>query len=141
MLAFLIWRKVLFSGTIKNAPRSNKLCRRVGNTAIGRDTWYASWVLFLNEKSIHSHLGCTAFVNSAYPENWALLYEVLSMLATKKDGCSQGNCTSLSTLNKKLLSTFNFVPKINYLSLKIPISHTFIMQSFCVRQNCIFKIS
>ena len=31
-------------------------------------------------------LACTAFVNSAYPENWALLYEPLSMLATKKTG-------------------------------------------------------
>ena len=48
------------------------------------------------------------------------------MLAAKKNGCSQGICTSLSTLNHKFLSTFTFVPKINdFLSKIPPISHTF----------------
>ena len=58
-------------------------------------------------------LDCTPFANSAYPENWALPYEALSMLAKKKNECFQGNCTSLSTLNKKFSSTFSFVPKMN----------------------------
>ena len=65
-------------------------------------------------------LGCTAFGNLAYPENRPLLYEALSMLATKKNGCSHGNCTSLSTLNKKFLSTFNIVPEMNEFLSKIP---------------------
>ena len=30
-----------------------------------------------------------------YPDNWTLLYEALSMLATKKNACSRGKCTSL----------------------------------------------
>ena len=58
-------------------------------------------------------IGCTTFENSAYPENWPLLYKALSMLATKKNERSQGNCTSLSILNKKFLNTFNCVPKTN----------------------------
>ena len=63
------------------------------------------------------------FGNSAYPENWVLFYEALSLLATKKNGCSQGNFTSLSTFNKMFLSTFNFIPKINgFLSKISPIS-------------------
>ena len=66
------------------------------------------WLVFLNLTP-----GRTAFANSAYPENWALFYKALSMLAIKKNGCFQGNCTSLSTLNKNFRSTFNFVPKIN----------------------------
>ena len=64
------------------------------------------------------------FGNSAYPENWVLFYEALSLLATKKNGCSQGNFTSLSTFNKMFLSTFNFIPKINgFLSKISPIFH------------------
>ena len=71
-------------------------------------------------------LGCTAFANSAYPENWALFHEAQNVLATKKNGCSQGNCTSLSALNKKFLGTFKFVSKINEFSSKIPpIPHNF----------------
>ena len=34
-------------------------------------------------------LGCTVFAKSTYTENWALLYEALSMLTTKKKWCSQ----------------------------------------------------
>ena len=80
------------------------------------------WLLFLNLT-----LGCTDFANSADPENRTLLCEALSMLATKKNECSQRNCTSLSTLNKTFLSTFNFAPKINEFLSKIPpISHTFV---------------
>ena len=30
-----------------------------------------------------------------YPDNWTLLYEALSMLATKKNACSREKCTSL----------------------------------------------
>ena len=43
-------------------------------------------------------------------ENWALLYEILSMLATKKNACSQGKRTFFSTLKKKFLSTFQSLP-------------------------------
>ena len=72
-------------------------------------------------------LGCTAFANSACCKNWASLYEALSILPTKKNGCSQGNCTSLSTLNKKILSTFNFVPKLNgFLPKILPVPHNFV---------------
>ena len=80
------------------------------------------WLFFLNLT-----LACTAFVNSTYPENWALLYKALIMLATEKNECCQGNCTSLQTLNKKFLSTFNFVPKVNeFLSKLSPIKHSFV---------------
>ena len=34
-------------------------------------------------------LGCTAFAKSTYHGNWALLYEALSMLTTKKKWCCQ----------------------------------------------------
>ena len=57
-------------------------------------------------------LHCFCKVSLAYPENKALLDEALSMLATKKNASSQGKYTSLSTLNKTFLSTFNFVPKV-----------------------------
>ena len=47
------------------------------------------------------------------------------MMATKKNRCPQGNCASLSTLNKKTLGTFIFFLKINeYLSKFSPISVT-----------------
>ena len=131
----------------KNVPGSNRSNREVGNTAVGRYIWYIWYIslLFLNLT-----LGWNTCGNLAYPENWAFLYETLTMLATKKNVCSLGNCTSLSSLNKKLLSKFNFVPKIDELLLKIyPISHNLvkhkqywmfnITQSLCVRRNCIFE--
>ena len=59
--------------------------------------------------SVFLTLGYIAFANSAYPQNWGLLDEALSMLATKKNMCPQGNYTSFSTLNKTFLSTCNFV--------------------------------
>ena len=83
-------------------PWSCKYCSRQ------RYPVHVCWLIFLNLT-----LGSTAFGNSAFPENWTLLYESLSMLATNKSGCSHGNYYSLSTINKKFLSTFNFVPEIN----------------------------
>ena len=110
----------LFSGWRKKAPRSNKSNRRVGNTAVGRGIWYASVDFFSDSR-------LTAFANSAYPENWNLLFEALSMPDTKMNWCSQGNCTSHSTLSKTFLSAYNFVSKINKFLSKIPLTlHTFV---------------
>ena len=110
--------------------------------------YYVSWLLFLNLT-----LAWIAFANSAYPDNSALFYEALSILATRKNICSQGKGTSLSTLNEKSLSTFNFDPKVNEFLSKIPpISYTFvkhkqnwisnITQSLGVRQKsqCFWKL-
>ena len=72
-------------------------------------------------------LGFTALANSASPENWVLLYETLRMVSTKKNGCSQGNCSSISTLSKRFLSALNFNSKINtFLSKVPPISYTLV---------------
>ena len=110
--------------------------------------YYVCWLLFLNLT-----LAWIAFANSAYPDNSALFYEALSILATRKNICSQGKGTSLSTLNEKSLSTFNFDPKVNEFLSKIPpISYTFvkhkqnwisnITQSLGVRQKsqCFWKL-
>ena len=134
--------KTLFSGIIKNVSGLNKSNRGSRQSYPLR----VCWLLFLNLTLCY-----TAFTNSAYPENWALLYEALSMLAIRKNRCSHINFTSLSTLNKKFLSTFNFAVKINEFLSKIPpISHTFvehkrcwrfnITQSLCVMWKCIFKV-
>ena len=111
------WKKCFFSGIIRKCSRVKQVEHKVGNTAVGRDIWYASadcfsWIILT--------LGNNAFANSGYPENWALLYEALSMLATKKNRCSQGNCTLLSTLNKKFLSVFNFIPKMSFYQKSLP---------------------
>ena len=101
---------------------------------------YVCWLLSLNLT-----LGYIDFANSAYSENWTLLYEALSILATKKNACFERKWFSLLTPNKKM-STFNFVSKVKEFLPKIPpISHTFlkhkqhwtfiIRQSFGVRQK------
>ena len=70
-------------------------------------------------------LGFIAFADKAYPENWALLYKALSTLATKKMKSSQGKMYFFFNLNKKFLSTFDSVPKVNeFLSNILSISHT-----------------
>ena len=106
-----------------------------GNTAVGRDIRYTSV-----ESDPSLHCFCKL----------SLSWELGSSLWTsehasyKKNWCSQGDCTSLSTLNKKLLSTFNFVPKINeFLSKISPISHTFVKHKrywpFNIRQSFYVK--
>ena len=105
------------------------------------------------------HIFClrllTAFLESDPRLHWfcklslfwelTLLYEALSILATKKNACFERKWVSLLTPNKKM-STFNFVSKVKEFLPKIPpISHTFlkhkqhwtfiIRQSFGVRQK------
>ena len=83
-LTCLMKIKCLFSGTIKKRPKVKQVeplnwkyyCRQ-------RYTVRVCWLLYLNLA-----LGCTVFANSAYAENLAFLYEVLSILATKKNVCS-----------------------------------------------------
>ena len=103
------------------------------------------WPLFLNMT-----LGCTAFTNSVLSRELGSSLWSSEHASCKEKQCSQGNRTSLSTLNKTFLSIFNFVPKMNkFLSKILPILHTFvkhkrywtfnITQSLCVRRKYKFR--
>ena len=98
-------------------------------------------------------LGCIAFANSAYPENWTLLYEALSILATKKNACSRGKCTSLFKnpshfihfCKHKLCRIFNITQSLglrrNFLSFLKLTSHLKILLVIRVSNCCSASLS